>query len=177
MSCVFIEKLNGFLDCKSKALNRGSHAFRRAVHRIPCGELRSWITRKLTFGECHVELVPAAYTSKCGEAFWSDLFDSNHQAAALMIARRGLGLGLFRRVPARPPRSSVTEGECGSACLGDESPAAHGRQVRVGGDFGEPGVAPGAGNIPSRSTPKDLSLRTPRRTHRLSAPVGRVVPR
>ena len=93
---VFIEKLNGFLDSKSKALNQKGRNFRRIVHRIPCGELRDWIVRKLTFGDCHVEYVPAAYTSKCAEAFWSDLFESSHQAAALMIARRGLGLGFVQ---------------------------------------------------------------------------------
>jgi IS605 OrfB family transposase len=176
VSCVFIEKLKGFLDCKSKALNRGSRAFRRSVHRIPCGELKEWIVRKLTFDGCHVEFVPAAYTSKCAEEYWSDIFSSSHQAAALMIARRGLGLGLFRRTPASPRLSCVIDAERSSDSRDSSASMVDGGRARIGSDCGEEPGQPGD-DIRGASVLDGAFLRKLRRTHRLSAPVGGVVPR
>ena len=176
VSCVFIEKLKGFLDCKSKALNRGSRAFRRSVHRIPCGELKEWIVRKLTFDGCHVEFVPAAYTSKCAEEYWSDIFSSSHQAAALMIARRGLGLGLFRRTPASPRLSCVIDAERSSDSRDSSASMVDGGRARIGSDCGEEPGQPGD-DIRGASVSDGTFLRKLRRTHRLSAPVGGVVPR
>ena len=60
VECVFIEDLKGFLDSRSRVLNDGGCDFRRVVSSIPCGELRDWVVRKLTFGACHVEFVAAA---------------------------------------------------------------------------------------------------------------------
>ena len=111
VECVFMEDLHGFLDSKSRVLNLGGRNFRRIVSRIPSGEIKTWATRKLTFEGCHVEFVPAAYTSQAAKEFWDDIFESPHQAAALMIARRGLGLGLFRHRPNSPYQSSVVTGE------------------------------------------------------------------
>ena len=72
------------------------------------------------------QFVAAAYTSQCAKEFWLgssassaggsdscvDIFSGVHQAAALMIARRGLGLGLYRRFGNGPVASCVTSPVC-----------------------------------------------------------------
>ena len=126
VECVFFEDLKGFLDSRSRTLNEGGHAFRRCVSSIPTGQIKDWGIRKLTSDSCHVEFVAAAYTSQCAKEFWLDssavssdgsgscssVFSGVHQAAALMIARRGLGLGLYRRFGCGPVASCVTSPVC-----------------------------------------------------------------
>ena len=126
VECVFFEDLKGFLDSRSRTLNEGGHAFRRCVSSIPTGQIKDWAIRKLTGDSCHVEFVAAAYTSQCAKEFWlgssaasSDgsgscvsVFSGVHQAAALMVARRGLGLGLYRRFGCGPVASCVTSPVC-----------------------------------------------------------------
>lgn len=126
VECVFFEDLKGFLDSRSCTLNEGGHAFRRCVSSIPTGQIKDWATRKLTSDSCHVEFVAAAYTSQCAKEFWLDssavssdgsgscssVFSGVHQAAALMVARRGLGLGLYRRFGCGPVASCVTFPVC-----------------------------------------------------------------
>lgn len=126
VECVFFEDLKGFLDSRSRTLNEGGHAFRRCVSSIPTGQIKDWAIRKLTGGSCHVEFVAAAYTSQCAKEFWLgssaassggssscvSVFSGVHQAAALMIARRGLGLGLYRRFGCGPVASCVTSPVC-----------------------------------------------------------------
>lgn len=127
VECVFFEDLKGFLDSRSRTLNEGGHDFRRCVSSIPTGQIKNWGIRKLTGDSCHVEFVAAAYTSQCAKEFWlgsstasSDgsvdscvcVFSGVHQAAALMIARRGLGLGLYRRFGCGPVASCVMSPVC-----------------------------------------------------------------
>lgn len=128
VECVFLEDLKGFLDSRSRTLNEGGHAFRHCVSSIPTGQIKDWAIRKLTNDSCHVEFVAAAYTSQCAKEFWlgsssassSDgsvdscvcVFSGVHQAAALMVARRGLGLGLYRRFGCGPVASCVTSPVC-----------------------------------------------------------------
>ena len=127
VECVFFEDLKGFLDSRSRTLNEGGHAFRRCVSSIPTGQIKDWAIRKLTGDSCHVEFVAAAYTSQCAKEFWLRsssaasaggsgscvcVFSGVHQAAALMIARRGLGLGLYRRFGCGPVASRVTSPVC-----------------------------------------------------------------
>ena len=128
VECVFFEDLKGFLDSRSRTLNEGGHAFRRCVSSIPTGQIKDWAIRKLTNDSCHVEFVAAAYTSQCAKEFWLgsssaglsdgsedscvDIFSGVHQAAALMVARRGLGLGLYRRFGCGPVASCVTSPVC-----------------------------------------------------------------
>ena len=126
VECVFFEDLKGFLDSRSRTLNEGGHAFRRCVSSIPTGQIKDWAIRKLTGDSCHVEFVVAAYTSQCAKEFWLgsstassdgsnscvDIFSGVHQAAALMIARRGLGLGLYRRFGSGPVASCVMPPVC-----------------------------------------------------------------
>ena len=127
VECVFFEDLKGFLDSRSRTLNEGGHSFRRCVSSIPTGQIKDWAIRKLTGDSCHVEFVAAAYTSQCAKEFWLDsssagssggsgscvcVFSGVHQAAALMIARRGLGLGLYRRFGCGPVASCVTSPVC-----------------------------------------------------------------
>lgn len=127
VECVFFEDLKGFLDSRSRTLNEGGHSFRRCVSSIPTGQIKNWGIRKLTGDSCHVEFVAAAYTSQCANEFWLDssaalsggsedscvsVFSGVHQAAALMIARRGLGLGLYRRFGCGPVASCVTSPVC-----------------------------------------------------------------
>lgn len=146
VECVFIEDLKGFLDSKSRVLNDGGRDFRRVVSSIPCGELRDWLIRKLTFGACHVEFVAAAYTSRCASAFWFDVFSSGHHGAALMVARRGLGLGLFRRVPGGSCSSCVTGEDVCRGCLGESGLVAFsGGPLSGGAVTGSAGSAGGGG--------------------------------
>ena len=127
VECVFFEDLKGFLDSRSRTLNEGGHSFRRCVSSIPTGQIKDWAIRKLSGDSCHVEFVAAAYTSQCAKEFWlgasaisSDgsgdscvcVFSGVHQAAALMVARRGLGLGLYRRFGCGPVASCVTPPVC-----------------------------------------------------------------
>ena len=127
VECVFFEDLKGFLDSCSRTLNEGGHAFRRCVSLIPTGQIKDWAIRKFMGDSCHVEFVAAAYTSQCAKEFWlgssaasSDdsgsscvgVFSGVHQAAALMIARRGLGLGLYRRFGCGPVASCVMPPVC-----------------------------------------------------------------
>ena len=127
VECVFFEDLKGFLDSRSRTLNEGGHAFRRCVSSIPTGQIKNWAIRKLTGDSCHVEFVAAAYTSQCAKEFWLDssstasvggsgscvdVFSGVHQAAALMVARRGLGLGLYRRFGCGPVASCVMSPVC-----------------------------------------------------------------
>ena len=142
VECVFMEDLNGFLDSKSRVLNDGGRDFRRCVSSIPTGVFKEWAVRKLTTSSCHVEFVAAAYTSKCGKKFWSDLFSSVHHAAALMIARRGLGLGLFRRVPSGPLASRVKPSGCSDGCLSESESMSF-----DGGGLGSGGAVVGAGDV------------------------------
>lgn len=129
---AFIEDLNGFVDSKSRILNDGGRDFRRCVSRMPAGTFKRWLIDKLSSSSCHVELVPPAYTSKAASAFWFDLFSSTHQGAALMIARRGLGLGLFRRVPCGPLPSCVKARECCAVHLDESESAVDGGSVGCG---------------------------------------------
>lgn len=126
VECVFFEDLKGFLDSRSRTLNEGGHSFRRCVSSIPTGQIKDWGIRKLTGDSCHVEFVAAAYTSQCAKEFWLGssaasadgsgscvcVFSGVHQAAALMIARRGLGLGLYRRFGNGPVASCVMSPVC-----------------------------------------------------------------
>ena len=127
VECVFFEDLKGFLDSRSRTLNEGGHDFRRCVSSIPTGQIKNWAIRKLTNDSCHVEFVAAAYTSQCAKEFWLGssaasaggskdscvgVFSGVHQAAALMVARRGLGLGLYRRFGCGPVASCVTSPVC-----------------------------------------------------------------
>lgn len=148
VECVFFEDLKGFLDSRSRTLNEGGHAFRRCVSSIPTGQIKDWGIRKLTGDSCHVEFVAAAYTSQCAKEFWLgsppaasadgsgscvSVFSGVHQAAALMIARRGLGLGLYRRFGSGPVASCVTSPVC---CLDRREDPADG--------FGSGGACGGA---------------------------------
>ena len=92
----------------------------------------------------HVECVFMEDTSKCGKGFWSDLFSSTHHAAALMIARRGLGLGLFRRVPSSPLASRAKPSGCSDGCLNGSVPMSS-----DGGGLGSVGAVVGAGDVVS----------------------------
>lgn len=132
VEAAFIEDLNGFVDSKSRVLNDGGRAFRGCVSRMPAGEFKRWLIDKLSSSSCHVELVPPAYTSKVAAAFWCDLFSSTHQGAALMVARRGLGLGLFRRVPCGPLPSCVKAMERRTAHRDESEPAVNGGSVGCG---------------------------------------------
>ena len=131
---VFMEDLNGFIGSQTRVLNSGGRDFRRCVSSIPTGLFKEWAVRKLSSASCHVEFVAAAYTSKCADAYWSDLFSSTHQGAALMVARRGLGLGLYRHVPVSPSSSSEKAMECSQAnCGTSESMANNGGAVALSG--------------------------------------------
>ena len=127
VECVFFEDLKGFLNSRSRTLNEGGHAVRRCVSSIPTGQIKDWAIRKLTGDSCHVEFVAAAYTSQCAKEFWLGssaasadgsvnscvcVFSGVHQAAALMVARRGLGLGLYHRFGSGPVASCVTSPVC-----------------------------------------------------------------
>ena len=173
VEAVFIEDLKGFYNGKSRVLNEGGREFRRWVSSIPSGTFKEWVTRKLTTSKCHVELVPSAYTSQAAITYWRDIFSSNHQGAALMIARRGLGLGLFRRVPIGPSQSGVTGSEsCSDDCL-MPAPDTAGGAARTGSDCGEVAGSP-ATNTRGAPVSKSSLLGELRRTHCLVCTAGQV---
>ena len=172
---VFIEELKGFLDGKSRVLNGGGRDFRRWVSSIPSGSFKEWLTRKLTSSKCHVELVPAAYTSQAAAAYWSDIFPDGHQGASLMIARRGLGLGLFRRVPNSPDQSGATGSEVCSADRLTPAPDAAGGEARTESDCGEEAGSPATDNCDAPVLKSDL-LGKLRQTHDPVCPVAGQVP-
>ena len=173
VECVFLEELKGFLDSKSRILNDGGNVFRHIVSSIPCGELRDWLIRKLSsVPGCHVEFVSAAYTSKVGHVFWGDVFADVHQAAALMIARRGLGLRLFRRIPTGLHESSAIYADCQLVYLDDAAFGLYGGDSIVVPDCGEALGVPSSSNIRDAATSKRRSLRVFRRSHRLVPPGG-----
>ena len=174
---VFMEDLNGFIGSQTRVLNSGGRDFRRCVSSIPTGVFKEWAVRKLSSASCHVEFVAAAYTSKCAGKYWFDLFSSVHQAAALMVARRGLGLVLYRRVPAGPSSSCVKMMECSQANRDAVDPMAS-----DGGAVAVRGAIVGAGDVGSSSavsserlTGKDSHLdshpRILRRRHAGAVPV------
>ena len=170
VGCVFFEDLRGFDNARSRTLNDGGRGFRRIVSSIPSGEIKDWAARKLTSECCHVEFVSPAYTSQAAKAFWCGAIESGkdddggaesgvsvdglvdfsvfsgvHQAAALMVARRGLGLGLYRRFGNDPVSSCVMSPVC---CLDRREGSADGFGA---GGVREGAVVPGLGRSLRRS--------------------------
>ena len=89
-----------------------------------------------------------------------------------MIARRGLGLRLFRRIPTGLHESSAIYADCQLVYLDDAAFGLYGGDSIVVPDCGEALGVPSSSNIRDAATSKRRSLRVFRRSHRLVPPGG-----
>jgi hypothetical protein len=142
---ILVENLD-FADARQtgrETLGRGRRgkSFRRAVAGIPTRAFRTMLVGMAANHGLWVIAVDPAWTSKWGRRYWQQPLEQStrkttavtgHHAAAVVIARRGLGLGARRRpgvpghdrrivageLPARPDRQ----------CSGREGPGLPGGQ-------------------------------------------------
>jgi IS605 OrfB family transposase len=110
VKAIAIEDLN-FQDARQigrETMGRGQRGkrFRRTVAGIPTGAFRDRLVQMCTNRGLHVIAVDPAYTSKWGEQWWQKglqketrpaIVVSRHNAASVVIGRRGLGLKARRR--------------------------------------------------------------------------------
>lgn len=95
--------------------NRGKR-FRRTVHGLPTRRFRDRLVQMSANAGLLVVAVDPAYTSKWGGEHWQKPLQaerrkkvSRHHAAAVVIARRGLGCGARRRAGVTGPQQSHGE--------------------------------------------------------------------
>jgi hypothetical protein len=145
---IVVEDLN-FADVRQigrEALGRGRRgkSFRRTIAGIPTRRLRVLLVGMAANHELWVVAVDPGWTSKWGRRYWQVPLNQStkpaitvtgHHAAALMIGRRGLGLGARRRpgVPGHDQR--IVAGELParpvSGFRGREGPGPPGGQRAV----------------------------------------------
>jgi IS605 OrfB family transposase len=108
--CIVIEDLD-FADARQtgrETLGRGARGkrFRRSVAAIPTRRFRDLLAGMAANAGLWVVAVDPAWTSVWGARYWQDPLDQStktsvtvtrHHAAAVVIGRRGLGLGARRR--------------------------------------------------------------------------------
>ncbi|MET7712035.1 IS200/IS605 family accessory protein TnpB-related protein [Streptomyces sp. NPDC005407] len=104
---IVVEDLD-FADGKSREKFGRNKRFRRLISRFPTARLRARLTSMAAGQQLAVVAVNPAYTSIDGARYWQQPTSSEkhqttrHEAASLVIGRRGLGHGAKRR--AAPPR-------------------------------------------------------------------------
>ncbi|GAA0968254.1 IS200/IS605 family accessory protein TnpB-related protein [Actinocorallia libanotica] len=104
---IAVEDLD-FTDSKTREKHGGNRRFRRVISGIPTSRLKARLVSMAA--ECGIALVAVdpAYTSRWGAQHWqqptstSTRKTSRHEAASIVIGRRALGLGAWRRT-APPP--------------------------------------------------------------------------
>lgn len=95
---------------------RRGKSFRRSVTGIPTARFRDRLVQMATNADLAVLAVDPAYTSRWGAEHWLDTLKkisadaSGHHAAALVIARRGLGQRARRRERCAPTPAEHGEG-------------------------------------------------------------------
>jgi hypothetical protein len=121
---VMVENLN-FADARQtgrERLGRGQRgkAFRRAVAGMPTRQFRDLLVGMAASSGLWVLAVDPAWTSKWGQRYWQAPLNqstrqavtvSRHHAAAVVIGRRGLGLGARRRPGVPQPHRRMGKGE------------------------------------------------------------------
>lgn len=105
---IVVEDL-GFDDARvtgRETMGRGTRGktFRRTVSGLPTGKVRNWLTSKTYRAGVRLVAVNPAYTSKWAKEHWlkplrarSGKNVTGHQAAGLVIGRRGIGIKARRR--------------------------------------------------------------------------------
>lgn len=129
VSAVAVENLDFTAETTREKHGRRKR-FRQLIAGMPTGQLRArWGSMAATAGLVIVAVDPA-YTSRWGAQHWrtplagSKRSMTRHDAAAVAIGRRALGLGIRRRTP--PPRTHRSDGygyrsvQAGSGVLGRE---------------------------------------------------------
>jgi hypothetical protein len=154
---LIVEDLD-FADARQvgrEALGRGRRGkrFRRIVAGIPTRQFRDLLVGMAANAGLWMVAVDPVWTSKWGQRYWrapltkstrSSIIVTRHHAAAVVIGRRGLGLGARRRpgvpgydrrivageLPARPGRQRL--GREGPRSLGGQRAAPAPRKTRLG---------------------------------------------
>ena len=150
---VCVEDL-GFEDARAEGretLGRGKRGrgFRRTVSGIPTHRFRQRLVGMAARQGVLVVAVDPAYTSRWGREHWKGpLRCSTHQAAGVVIGRRGLGVRARRRV--RRPPASHQRMEAGATAPGAGQGAYRRAELRGGG---------GTGNTPSGTSAAQAQAR------------------
>jgi len=136
---IVVENLD-FADARQtgrEALGRGRRGrrFRRVVSGIPTRRFRDLLVGMAANAGLWAVAVDPGWTSKWGQRYWQPPLDQStkqtititgHQAAAVVIGRRGLGLGARRRPGVTGPHQRMGNGELpvrpGGPALGREGP-------------------------------------------------------
>jgi hypothetical protein len=142
---ITVENLD-FTDARQvgrETLGRGQRgkAFRRMVAGMPTRAFRELLVAMAANADLWVVAVDPAWTSKWGERYWQEPLTestktsvtvSRHPAAAVVIGRRGLGLGARRRPGVTRPHRRMGKGELparpGEQVLGRQGPGPPGGQ-------------------------------------------------
>jgi hypothetical protein len=142
---ITVENLD-FADARQsgrETLGRGQRgkAFRRTVAGMPTRQFRDLLVGMAANAGMWIIAVDPSWTSKWGQRYWLAPLNrstrgavavSPHHAAAVVIGRRGLGLGARRRPGVPRPHQRMGKGELparpGSRVLGCEGPGPPGGQ-------------------------------------------------
>jgi hypothetical protein len=142
---ITVENLN-FRDARQ--LGRETHGrghrgnrFRRIVSGMPTRQFRDLLVGMTANAGLWVIAVDPGWTSKWGQRYWQEPLNQStkatitvtgHHAAAVVIGRRGLGLGARRRPGVPRPHQRMGKGELparpGDRALGYEGPGPPGGQ-------------------------------------------------
>jgi hypothetical protein len=120
---------------------RGGKIFRRTVVGMPTRAFRDLLVGMAANADLWVVAVDPGWTSKWGQRYWqapltrstkTSVTVSRHHAAAVVIGRRGLGLGARRRPGVTRPHRRMGKGELparlGGRAIGREGPGPPGGQ-------------------------------------------------
>jgi hypothetical protein len=137
--CITVENLD-FVDARQtgrETLGRGARGkrFRRTVTAIPTRQFRNLLVGMAANADLWVVAVDPGWTSKWGRRYWYQplqestkqaIIVTGHHAAAMVIGRRGLGLGARRRPGVTRLHQRMGKGELpvrpGSRPVGREGP-------------------------------------------------------
>jgi len=142
---IMVEDLD-FTDARQtgrETLGRGKRGkrFRRTVAGMPTRAFRDLLVGMAANANLWVVTVDPAWTSRWGQRYWQEPLTestktsvavSRHHAAAVVIGRRGLGLGARRRPGVTRPHRRMGKGELparpGGRAVGCEGPGPPGGQ-------------------------------------------------
>jgi hypothetical protein len=142
---IMVENLD-FADARQigrERLGRGARgkAFRRTVAGMPTRAFRDLLVGMAANADLWVVAVDPGWTSRWGQRYWqtpltestkTSVTVSRHHAAAVVIGRRGLGLGARRRPGVTRPHRRMGKGELparlGGRTVGREGPGPPGGQ-------------------------------------------------
>jgi hypothetical protein len=147
---ITVENLD-FTDARQvgrETLGRGKRGkrFRRTISGMPTRRFRDLLVGMAANADLWVIAVDPAWTSKWGQRYWNQSLNrstkpsiivTRHHAAAVVIGRRGLGLGARRRPGVTRRHRRMGKGELparlGNRALGREGPGPPGGQRAAAG--------------------------------------------